>query len=140
MTGLWSLSVCVGGTFPNSPNPNPEVRELGPGPDSSQALVPPLASGPPAHCGDGGCRGLCTIVIGHGVLGEPGVHFSHNHKRISQNGAACPSFSLGPQEREPGWLGLAFQTPGPQSPALRPSGFRGPCLRGFGDPNSWVCL
>lgn len=59
---------------------------------------------------------------------------SLSHKRISQNGAStCPSFSLGLQEREPGWLGLAFQTPGSGSlgvwlsgPSVMPLLFWGP--------------
>lgn len=83
----WSLEfecVCVEGTFPNSTTPNPEVRELGRGPDSAQALARPQTPEPSAHWGAGGRRGLCTIVIGQGVLGrsrgfffpQPRTHFS----------------------------------------------------------------
>lgn len=48
--------------------------------------------------------------------GEWGFPFQ---RRVSQNGAStCPSFSLRLQEREPGWLGLAFQTPGSGSSSV----------------------
>lgn len=68
-------------------------------------------------------------------------------QRISQNGAStCPSFSLGLPLLEPGWLGLAFQRPGPGSLGVWLlgssfyifSGFRGPwlCGMGFRDPGS----
>lgn len=82
----WSLELeCVcWGTFLNSATPSPEVRELGPGPDSSQALARPQAPEPPTHFAGGGRRGLCTIVIDQGVLErtrgsffpQPQTHFS----------------------------------------------------------------
>lgn len=140
MTGLWSLSVCVGGDFPQLSDTRPEVRELGRGPDSSQALARPQTPEPPAYLLGWGRRGLCTIAIGQvrECWGEPGVSFSHRYERISQNGAACPSFSLGPQEREPSWLGLAFQAPGPRA-QLTPLALRVlACVASA--TNSWVCL
>ena len=66
---------------------------------------------------------------------------SHSHKRISQNGAStCPSFSLGLQEREPGWLGLAFQTPGAGSLGVWISGPRLMSLLVEGPLAHWIRL
>lgn len=72
-------------------------------------------------------------------------------QRISQNGAStCPSFSLGLPLLEPGWLGLAFQRPGPGSLGVWllglsfyiSSGFRGPGFVGWdsGTQVHWVSL
>lgn len=62
--------MCVVGDFPQLSNPSPEVRELGRGPDSSQALARPQTPEPSACFLGWGRRGLCTIVIGQGVLGR----------------------------------------------------------------------
>lgn len=82
----WPLEFeCVcWGTFPNSPAPGPEVRELGPGPDSSQAWHGPRLQNPQPSTGVGGRRGLCAVVLGQGVLErtrgsffpQPQTHFS----------------------------------------------------------------
>lgn len=67
--------MCVWGDFPQLSNPSPEVRELGRGPDSSQALARPQTPEPPAYLLGWGRRGLCTIVIGQGVLGRTRAFF-----------------------------------------------------------------
>lgn len=69
----WSLEFeCVcWGDFPQLSNLSPEVRELGRGPDSSQALARPQTPEPPAFLLGWGRRGLCVpLVIGQGVLGR----------------------------------------------------------------------
>lgn len=62
--------MCVEGTFPNSPTPNPEVRELGRGPDSPQALARPHTPEPSAHSGAGGPQGSVYHSDRSGSAGE----------------------------------------------------------------------
>lgn len=70
-------------------------------------------------------------------VGESWGFPSYSHKRTSQNGAStCPSFSLGLQEQEPGWLGLALQTPGAGSLGVWLSGPSSVSLLGLGAPGS----
>lgn len=73
-------------------------------------------------------------MIAQGVLGRTrGSLFPQPQTHFSKWSLACPSFSLGLQEREPGWLGLVFQTPGSQDPVPCPSEFRDPWLCGLSD-------
>lgn len=121
-----------GETFPNSSAPKTglwETRISARPPSGPGWIQPSTAPGPPS-------RAVCAVPERFlKDVGECEGFPSHSHKRISQNGAStCPSFSLGLQEREPGWLGLAFQAPGFGSVGVWLSGPSSASLLGLGAP------
>lgn len=125
--------MCVlGGTFLNSPTP--DLRsELGRGPDSSQALARPQTPEPPAYLLGWGRRGLCTIAIGQGVLGRTRGFFFPQLQTHFSKWSRLPlllswASRAGAKLARPG-----FPDAWPSEPSLRSSGFKGPCLRSFGD-------
>lgn len=132
-----------GETLPNSSAPKTglwETRTSARPPSGPGCIQPSTAPGPPS-------RAVCAVPERFlKDVGECEGFPSHSHKRISQNGAStCPSFSLGLQEREPGWLGLAFQAPGFGSVGVWRSGpssaSLGLAAPGFaGTPAHWVRL
>lgn len=135
LTGPWNL---VGGDF--SPTLQPPKQVCGPSDLGQTSLRPWLNSAlcfPQLTKVGCGARGVTL-----GVLGRVGVPIPTATDAFLKMEPLLAPPSLRLQEREPGWPGLAFQTPGSGSSSLgvwfaRPS-FMSPL--GLWPWAHWVCL